>query len=365
MEDSKTIQIVPERGHKIDIGGGMDTYPLEKVGHYGSEEGVGDSVILERPCVINAHRKELLSDLNFSRGFAVTPFHSNSWDGKYKGFLTYDGKKAVGKEVWRIAQWGCTKDIATQSTMKREENTFTYCDGGKTLRVDTDKAGCISLGIKGSVEYTRDEAGEIRERVDGAENWPHILIEQMTDAKISRDCKKLIMEIDYEVDKCESLVNREKYPLNSEINAGQFQWFLMLQNNDIESRSYGQNMWFGFSMFDTRSLGDTPNAFQDYDGGKEDSTGFFIYMPSLKDLAKVKGNVVSELPTACTNRLVRIKVDVLPEIVKALKIVQSYGEMVGADLRKLKITSTNLGWELPGNNDVNIHISRLNLYEEY
>ncbi len=365
MEEKKTFQIMSDGGRKIDVGGGTDPYPLEKVGHYGSEEGMGESVILERPCVITAHKKELLSDLNFSRGFAVTPFHSNSWDGKYKGFLSYDGKKAVGKEVWRIAQWGCTRDMATQSEMKREGNVFTYSDGGKTLCVDTDKCGCISLGIKGSVEYSRDAEGDIRERVDGTENWPHILIEQMTDAKIGRDCKRLIMEIEYEVDACESLVNREKYPLNPQINAGQFQWFLMLQNYDIDSRSYGQNMWFGFSMFDTRSMGDTPNAFQAYDGGKEDSTGFFIYMPSLKDLAQVKGNIVSNLPTSCVGKTVRIKVDVLPEIVKALEIVQSYGEMVGADLRKLKITSTNLGWELPGNNDVNIHISKLNLYEEY
>ncbi|MBQ4053612.1 MAG: hypothetical protein IJD33_04665 [Clostridia bacterium] len=74
---------------------------------------------------------------------------------------------------------------------------------------------------------------------------------------------------------------------------------------------------------------------------------------------------MGDLPTSVVGKKVRIKVDVLPEIVKALKIVQSYGEMVGADLRKLKITSTNLGWELPGNNDVNIQISRLNLYEEY
>ena len=365
MEESKTFQIMTEIGHKMDIGGGTDTYPLERVGHYGSEENCNESVILERPCVINAHKKELLSDLNFSRGFAVTPFHSNSWDGNYKGFLSYDGKKAVGKEVWRIAQWGCSKDIASQATMEREENVFTYFDGGKTLRVDTDKVGCISLGINGSVEYSRDAEGNIRERTDGAENWPHILIEQMLDAKISRDCQRLIMEIEYEVDKCESLVNREKYPLNPEINAGQFQWFLMLRNNDIDSRSYGQNMWFGFSMFDTRSLGDTPNAFQAYDGGKEDSTGLFIYMPSLKDLAVQKGNIVSELPTSSVGKKVLIKVDVLPEIVKALRIVQSYGEMVGADLRKLKIISTNLGWELPGNNDVNINISRLNLYEEY
>ena len=365
MEDTKTLQMLTGVGKKIDVGGGTDTSPLEKVGHYGSVQGDGENVILERPCVINANKKELLSDLNFSRGFAVTPFHSNSWDGKYKGYLSYDGKKAVGKEVWRIAQWGCTRDMATQATMKRNGNAFTYCDGGKTLRVDTDQAGCISLGIKGSVEYTRDSEGSLRERTDGAENWPHILIEQILDAKISRDCKRLIMEIEYEVDKCESLVNREKYPLNPEINAGQFQWFLMLQNNDIDSRSYGQNMWFGFSMFDTRSLGGTPNAFQAYDGGKEDSTGLFIYMPSLTDLAKEKDNYVGDLPTSVVGKKVRIKVDVLPEIVKALKIVQSYGEMVGADLRKLKITSTNLGWELPGNNDVNIQISRLNLYEEY
>ncbi|MBQ8429253.1 MAG: hypothetical protein IJX30_04070 [Clostridia bacterium] len=365
MEDRKNPQQATNERQTITVGGGTDTNPLTKVGHYGSQEGLGESVLLERPCVIDANKKELLSDLTFARGFAVTPFHSNSWNGKHESFLTYDGRKAVGKEVWQLAQWGCTKDIGTQAELKQEGNVFTYCDGGKTLRVDTDKVGCISLGINGSVEYTRDRDGDVRERTDGAENWPHILIEQMLDTKISRDCKRLIMEIEYEIDKCESLVNREKYPMDPEVNAGQFQWFLRLQNNDTESRSYGQNMWFGFSMFDTRHIGETPDGFQAYDGGKEDSTGLFIYMPSLKDMAKAEGNRVEPLTTSVVGKKVRIKVNVLPEIEKALKIVQSYGEMVGADVKKLKIASTNLGWELPGNNDVNIQITQLNFYEEY
>ncbi|MBQ7770526.1 MAG: hypothetical protein IJ373_05005, partial [Clostridia bacterium] len=83
------------------------------------------------------------------------------------------------------------------------------------------------------------------------------------------------------------------------------------------------------------------------------------------DMAKAEGNRVEPLTTSVVGKKVRIKVNVLPEIEKALKIVQSYGEMVGADVKKLKIASTNLGWELPGNNDVNIQITQLNFYEEY
>jgi hypothetical protein len=39
--------------------------------------------------------------------------------------------------------------------------------------------------------------------------------------------------------------------------------------------------------------------------------------------------------------------------------------MRGANPKKLKVVSTNVGWEIPGNYDVSVRITRLNLYEEY
>ncbi|MBQ7924140.1 MAG: hypothetical protein IJ329_02415 [Clostridia bacterium] len=346
------------------VGGGTDSHRVEKMGHYGSDDSERQ-VLLERPCVISATRKELLSDLTFSKGFSVTGFHSNSSKGKGQGYFTYDGMKAAGNPDWKLAQWGCLKDIITQHKFTREGNVFSYDDGGKYIRVNTDCVGQIDMGIKGSVEYSRDSAGNHRERISLEENWPHILIEQMPETRISRDCRRLYMEIDYVVDECRSYVDRRNYPVNPEINAAQFQWFLLLQDGDENSPSFGHNMWFGFSMFDTRSEGGTPKPYQEYDGGKEDSTGYFIYMPTLRDLVKNTGNFIESVPTSVVGKRVRIKIDIIPELQKALDIVQGYGELKGASVGKLKIISTNIGWEIPGNYDVSVKINYLNMYEEY
>ena len=322
---------------------------------------VVEGKLVERPQVNENGIVELLGDLNFSKGFSVTLFHANSSNGNLAGYLDYDGNKAEGNNTWRMAQWGCTKDMVADGTFERNGSVITYSDGGKFLQVDTTKTGAITLGIKGSEEYTKDAEGNIRERTDGTENWPHILIEQSVNENTS-GCEHLYMEVNYTVTKCDSLVDRELYPINTDLNAAQFQWFITLTDINPESVSYGNSMWFGFSMFDTRALGGTPNGFASYDGGKEDSTGLFIYMLSLQSVAGQQKDSVNA-PTAVVGKEVNVKVDILPYINQALKIARQNGAMMGASADKLAIGSTNIGWELPGNFDVEVVISYLNMYK--
>lgn len=322
---------------------------------------VTEGQLVERPKVSEGGIVELLDDLNFSRGFSVTLFHANSSNGNLAGHLDYDGNKAAGNSIWRMAQWGCTKDMVADGTFERNGSVLTYQDGGKFLQFDSTKTGAITLGIKGSEEYTKDADGNIRERIDITENWPHILIEQSVNADTS-NCEHLYMEVNYKVTKCESLVDRELYPINPDLNAAQFQWFITLTDMNPESESYGNSMWFGFSMFDTRAMGGTPNGFASYDGGKEDSTGLFIYMLSLQSVAGQQSGSVNA-PTSVVGKDVSVKVDILPYINQALKIARQNGAMKGASADKLAIGSTNIGWELPGNFDVEVDISYLNMYK--
>ncbi len=323
---------------------------------------VEEGALLERPRYDDGTVVELLRDLNFSRGFSVTLFHSNSSNGNRSGELDYAGDKADGECVWTMAQWGCTHDMVSDGEFERDGSVMTYRDGGKLLRVDSSRAGCVTLGIKGSEEYTRDEDGNVRERTDITENWPHILIEQSVNSDTS-NCEHIYMEIDYKVTKCESLVDRELYPIDTELNAAQFQWFITLTDMDPDSESYGSSMWFGFSMFDTRALNGTPSGFASYDGGKEDSTGLFIYMLSLQSAAQQYPGSVNSVPTSVVGKDVSVKVDILPYIKQALKIARQNGAMKGASIDKLKIGSTNIGWEIPGNYDCEVEISYLNMYK--
>lgn len=304
--------------------------------------------------------RELLSDLNFSRGFAVTPFHSNSSGGAKVGYLDYDGMKADGNAIWTLAQWGCTNNIFEDSEYSREGAVLRYADAGKNLVVDSSETGKITLGIKGSKEYPLDEEGRIPERTDAAANWPHILIEQTVNQEIG-DVDNVYMEIEYQVTDCKRLVDEAYGEPDPALNAAQFQWFITLQDSDEESESYGSTMWFGFSMFDTRSMNEFPAGTASYDGGKEDSTGLFIYMFSLSQAANLSGCEVSGM-SSVIGETVRIKVDIKKFLRTALKIAAQQGAMKGASVERLKIGSTNIGWELPGNYDVEVDIHSMNMY---
>lgn len=325
-----------------------------------------EGTVITRPQIADASVKELLGDLNFSQGFKVTLFHSNSSNGQIAGTLDHGGDAASGDPIWTLAQWGCTHNMA-EATFTRDGSVLTYEDGGKKLSFDVTETGSVTLGIKGSTEYTLDEDGNIRERTDATENWPHILIEQSIGHDISAEAEHLYMEVEYRVTACESLVDREIYPEDPELNAAQFQWFITLTDTDEASESYGQSMWFGFSMFDTRALGGTPSGLASYDGGKEDSTGLFIYMPSLTQVAANAEATDSEVtvPTAIIGENRKVKIDILPWLSQALKTARQYGALTGASVEHLRIGSTNIGWELPGNYDAEVVISYLNIYEVF
>lgn len=322
--------------------------------------GETNETLTERLRDTSPEHRELLADLNFSRGFAVTPFHSNSSGGAKVGYLDYDGKKAEGDALWTLAQWGCTNNIYTDALYLREGNLLSYTDAGKKLTVDTSRTGCITLGIKGSKEYPLDEQGKVPERTDATANWPHILIEQTIGEEIG-DADSVYMEIEYQVTECERFVDESYGDPDPQLNAAQFQWFVTLTNTDESSESYGGTMWFGFSMFDTRSMNGFPPGTASYDGGKEDSTGLFIYMFSLSQVNDMSGCEVSGI-SSVVGETVSVKVDIKKFLRTALKIAQQQGAMAGATVEHLKIGSTNIGWELPGNYDVSVEIHSMNMY---
>ena len=319
--------------------------------------------IMTRPQINDGNIYEILPDLNFSRGFKVSLFHSNSSGGRLSGVLNHGGEAAEGGACWQLSQWGCTHDLADAECV-RAGRSLQYDDGGKSVELDVGKTSEITLSIRGSEEYTRDADGNIRERTDPTENWPHLLLEQTgVDHAISPEAKHLWMTLTYEIRSCESKVDRTLYPENPAVNAAQFQWFLNLTDSDPESESYQERMWFGFSMFDTRSIGSTPGGMSSYDGGKEDSSGLFIYMFSLENAAREKDNIISLPSSVIGGGMHTVKVDVLPLLSSALKAAKKSGALKGASVDCLTIDSTNIGWELPGNYDVSVAISGLNLYE--
>jgi len=318
-----------------------------------------DDNLIERPQSTTSDKYELLKDLNFSRGFSVSAFHANTSQGIPVGYFNYDNKKADGDNIWSVAQWGCTQNFL-EAQYTRTGSILKYQDAAKFLELDAGKTGNIKIGIKGSIEYGQDEEGNYKDRMLSTENWPHNIIGQTINSTPLSDSEKIIMQVEYTVPYCDRLSDVE---LNTSMHAAQFQWFITLSNANTESESNGQSMWFGFSMFDTRSMDKCPNGMAAYDGGKEDNTGMFIYMFSLDGVDTTKEYNAVTKPTSVIGTKINVSVDIIPYIKAALVSAQKKGALIDSTIDDLIIGSTNIGWELPGSYDVEVDIDYLNMYK--
>lgn len=321
-----------------------------------------DDKLIERPLVQTETMQEMLRDLNFSRGLDVSKFHANTSGGIPEGTLDFDGKSADGGAIWSMGQWGCTISLM-DADLTRDGSKLSYYDGSKRYAFDAAKTGNISLAIKGSLEYGKDENGEYRDRLQSIENWPHNIIGQNFPAELAavKGADRIMWECEYTVTQCERLT---KYPL-TDLHAAQFQWFVSMYNNNPESESYRQSIWFGFSMFDTRAIGSCPSGMAAFDGGKEDNTGMFIYMFSLAQVDDtLEWNAVDK-PSAVIGQKRTVKVDVLPFIKAGVQSAQRKGALKGASWEDMVFGSTNIGWEIPGSYDVNVDIHGMNMYKVF
>ena len=326
-----------------------------------------DSVdkVIPRPQVNDDKRVEILKDLNFSGGFTVYGINANEEGATPTGYLLHDGK-AAEECVWQIAQWGCSHRMAQEAEFSYEGSVLTYQDPGKTVTVDTAKTGCATLRINGSAEYS-DPAlyknGPNGDR-NSDENWPHLYLAQQLNYDIDPNAEHLYMELNYKVTECSS--DHVTGNRGDGEHAGMFVWFLLLTDANPESPSFNQQMWFGVKMYDTRYVGGTPPAEGGPDNGKEDSTGLFIYIPSLTEVAEEQ-YCEATVPSSVIGQDGVVKFDILHYIPKMLDRLGKLTDppMEGASIEHMRIVSTNFGWELMGNNDAEVEISYINLYSEY
>ena len=321
--------------------------------------------VIPRPQVNNEQRVEILKDLNFSGGFTVYGINANEEGATPTGYLMHDGK-AAEESVWQIAQWGCSHHMAQEADFRYNGSLLTYQDPGKTVTVDTAKTGCATLRINGSAEYS-DPAlyknGPNGDR-NADENWPHLYLAQQLNYDIDPDAEHLYMELNYKVTECSS--DHVTGNRGDGEHAGMFVWFVLLMDVDPESPSFNQQMWFGVKMYDTRYVGGTPPAEGGPDNGKEDSSGLFIYIPSLTEVAEEQ-YCEATVPSSVIGQDGVVKFDILNYIPKMLNRLGKLTDppMEGASIEHMRIVSTNFGWELMGNNDAEVEISYINLYSEY
>jgi hypothetical protein len=241
---------------------------------------------------ISIHSKSIsysvLQDNNYAAGFFLS--QSVRTTSIPQGKLEFGGE-AKGEKSWVIAQWASINNDLTNAVYSKTGNSHTYqalVDGSR-LTVDP-VAGSISLGLSASKEYGLNGITS-NPRANG-ESWPHLLLEQSLtryeQLKIS-DKKELRMDLTYNVTKFVDMMPAGT--TNPGLHCCMFNWYITVNNRNVNSPDYGKFFWFGLKYYDNRY--DFAAEYAAQDAGKVGATDAFIYKPAMQPLMVTKTLLVN------------------------------------------------------------------------
>ncbi len=292
--------------------------------------------------------EDLFTDSKYLRGFKVGS--TDESNGQAQGYLNYN-EVATGTPVWLIAQWNCINNDILRSTYTGSGSTHEYkTEGGNRINVNT-QTGVIILDLNTVSEYGKNGIASNPRKAN--EPWPTMLLEYgLTEQEILKvsDKQEIRMAVDFNVLKAE-----DKMPTGSAdpgLHTAQFQWFITVQNRNLSSPDFGRYIWFGLNLYDKRF--DFAPLYAAEDGGKEQNTGAFIYMPDMRDIMGQQGK--TEI-----GKTMRVDYDVLPVIKKAFALAQQRKYLIHTSWEELYIGASNIGWEVPGTYNTAVQINSFNV----
>lgn len=282
----------------------------------------------------------LIRDSEFKNGFAVYgPWHEDGMTAQYAGT-----SKTTGVQAWNIAQWANYNHPLNEKTSRTnlENGGFVYETPSIKLSVRDSDQYLIRMELRAGAEYL----GRIRK--DG-EEWPHLLLEQNDVIDFyppMGDLKRLFYKISImpEYIKC----NMQKEAVDPNLHAAQLSHYFALWDPEAKD-----GFWFGLTFLDNRH-----NVFPGYaseDIGKADCTNKMIVVDpilSYTDKAPALGEWTD------------IECDLIGHIRGAVELAKARGYLKDAQFERMKIASTNIGLEIPGNYDAAFQIRELSLLGE-
>lgn len=242
---------------------------------------------------------------------------------------------ATAEPVWSMAQWHSKYSLAGVPLETVKPSVFRLANEGKSVTWGT--GGELILEVIGSREYGK------RARQKG-EQWPHLLLSQRfqhapTLASIER------ADFTIQVRLLRAVLHRTgDYTPN--LHAAQFQVFFNLQNLNRKSAGYGDYLYFGIPLYDSRYR--IPRTF-----AAPDQASKFIFTPA--------GDTYTS-QSVHDGEWVRVEKDLYPLFRQALQAAWDKGFL--KDSRELSdycISAMNFGWEVPGILDVAVQTRDLGL----
>ena len=279
--------------------------------------------------------RELIRDRHFRQGFVLL----KPEPGKVVHACELRWGQATVPPVWRLAQWSSRFTLGGIAPRIRDDGTVSFGNEAKqvivALRSHAD--GELVLGLNGSAEYGT------RARRRG-ENWPHLLVSQrfLTPPPLPHLAQA---RFTIAVRLRASRLHRTP-DYTPRLHAAQFQVFFNVQNLTRESAGYGDFLYFGIPLYDSRHR--VPKAFHN-----PDQVGKFIYT--------LPGETYTDKSVA-DGEWVTVDKDLLPLMRQALEAAWKRGFL--QDSRRLsdyRIAAMNLGWEMPGILDAAVQVRDLSL----
>lgn len=287
-----------------------------------------------------ANTRELIGDKHFESGCIL-------WEPKPGRHVEYGriaGVSDARDPVWGLAQWSSREKLLVDSQRTLPSGAVRYANAAKSVtfgRSGTAEAD-LALAVNGEFEYV----GHVRKP---GEPWPHLLVEQSFE---DPPALSELTQVQFHIEA--RLVSSRRADLpgySPDLHAAQNQVFFTLTNSNQASAGYGQLLWFGVPLYDDRAR--MPQAYHAKDVGKDDASGMFIFTVASEEFTT---------QSLHDKEWVTIDKDLLPFMREGLETAWQAGFLKDSQsLADYRITSMNLGWEVPGVFDVELQYRNLSL----
>lgn len=280
--------------------------------------------------------RELLMDPEFHHGFRIIA--PTAGVRNVIGAWVPDG--ADPKPAWDLDQWHSRWAFTNPPALRLGEGW----GATNTAKWIVVSKGVLTLGVDSRPEY----AGKLRR--SASDPWVHLLAEQTL-----VDCPSLAEAKVFPLRFAARLIEAETFRpagYTPDLHAAQFQLVVTLGNTRRESRGYGDFLWFVVPLYDDRHPQPPRYVNRDF----ADPSAKCIFNPGTDAFT--------------TNRLrsgdwVRVDRDLRPLLVEALGEAWRLGYLKDSqDLADYRLTTLNLGWEVPGLSRVAIALRGLSLRVE-
>jgi hypothetical protein len=291
-------------------------------------------VVLTSPARAAEH--ELLSDPGFRQGFRVIAPTA----GKRVVIGQMPGETTNAAPAWDLDQWH-SRFPFTNPPVIRAGPQLVFTNAAKWVVISN---GTLTLGVDSRPEY----AGTLRH--SPAEPWVHLLAEQaITNCPNVGELRSLRLRFAARLTEAETFQPPGYTP---NLHAAQFQLVVTLGNTRRESPGYGDFLWFVVPLYDDRHAQPPRYVNRDF----ADPSAKLIFNPGTDAFT--------------TNRLrdgawVTVDRDLRPLLLEALNEAWRLGYLRGSrEPADYRLTTLNLGWEVPGINRVALALRDLSLRAE-